>query len=322
VKRATVLGVAFAAAMGASAAGQQSSRIYRVGVLGGSADVVYKDGFARDLAGFGYRDGQNLELVFRSIGGDYSRARTLANEMVRGKPDVIVGSNSPMVAALARATASIPIVMIHVADPVGVGFVRSLARPGGNITGVTTITAGLAGKRLQLLTELVPHVRRVVFIESSGSPGNLIEAEQFRAACRRLQIECITMDIRSAGEIDSVLRGLRRRHPDVLAVATNAALGGSARRIVELIAAQRLPAMYDSSEFPTAGGLVSYGFSTLGQWALTATYVDRILKGAKPADLPVQQPTTFDLVVNLKTAHALGLTVPQSILLQATQVIR
>ena len=325
MKRSAVLGIALLGALGASARAQQAGKLYRVGILSGrsiAVDRPFLDAFRRRLSSLGYEEGTNLEIVYRGAGGNVKRLPQLASELVRTKPDAIAANGSPAIAAAKRATGFVPIVMNEVADPVGSGFVTSLARPGGNLTGLTNMAAELGGKRLQLLKELHPSLKRVAVTWNALNPASLTAFREVEREAHGLGIAAAAVDIESSGQIDAAFKMIPQLHADGVIVFPDSVMLSIAPRVVGLVAGLRLPAVYANSLFTAAGGLMYYGPSVLATWIQTATYVDRILKGAKPADLPVQQPTTFDLVVNLKTAHALGLTVPQSILLQATQVIR
>lgn len=326
MKRSAVLGLALLGVLGGSPAGaQQAGKTYRVGILTARTpafDRPLLDAFRRAMAALGYREGINLEIVYRGAGGNMKRLPQLAAEIVRAKPDVIVASAVLAIAAAKRATTSVPIVMAEVSDPVSAGFIASLARPGGNITGGANMDAELAGKRLQLLKELVPHLRCIAVVRNPANPATMAQWRGAESVLGTSGISQVAIDIRSADQIDAALKTVAHQHVDAIIVLPDAVTLNNAARIVRLVAAQRLPAIYQQVTFIAVGGLIAYGTSEIADWRRAATYVDRILKGAKPADLPVEQPTTFELVVNLKTARSLGITVPQSILLQATQVIR
>jgi len=324
MKRPVLLGSALLGVLGGlPAAAQQSGKTFRVGILVGATIAGNRpefDAFRRTLSGLGYREGTNLEIVYRAAAGDYSRLPTFAADLVRAKPDVIVASSTPAIAAAQRATTSIPIVMAQSADPIASGFVASLARPGGNITGMTSMAEDLVGKQFQLLKELVPRLQRVaVMRHTSSTPLTWRAAE---SAARALGVQALEVDVRGADQIDAASKTLPSLRAEAMLVLLDALFVINASRIVRLAAALRLPAVYPDSTFAAAGGLMAYGSSSEWTWSQAATYVDRILKGAKPADLPVQRPTIFELIVNLKTAHSLGLTVPQSIFVRADQIIR
>jgi putative tryptophan/tyrosine transport system substrate-binding protein len=308
---------------GFPAAAQQADKMYRVGILT-SRSLVYDrpllDGLRRSLAGMGYREGKNLEIIYRNAAGDIKQLPELATGLVRMNPDAIVAGGDTSIAAAKRATKSVPIVMAPAVDPVGDGFVVSLARPGGNITGVTNIEVELVSKQLQLLKELVPRARSVAVVRNPSVPASLAAWREAESVGHTIGIQAFALDETSADQLGAALK--QHLRTDGILVLPDGVTLGNVERVVRLVAAQRLPALYPTSQFVVAGGLVSFASSPIGTWSQAATYVDRILKGAKPADLPVERPTTFELVVNLKTARALGITFPQSILLSADKVIR
>jgi putative tryptophan/tyrosine transport system substrate-binding protein len=326
VKRSAALGIAlFGVLGGLPAAAQQAGKTYRVGILTGRTlafDRPLLEAFRHAMAGLGYREGKNLEIIYRGAGGDMNRIPALAADLVRAKPDAIVAAAILAIAASKRATTTVPIVMTQVSDPVGARFIGSLARPGGNITGTSNMNAELEGKRLQLLDELVPRLRRVAVTRNPTNPADLTQWRETESEAHALGVQVFAVDIRSGDQIDAALGTLAHQRADALIVLPDGVTLSNAARIVRLVAAQRLPTIYQQGAFMAAGGLIAYGASETADWSRAATYVDRILKGAKPADLPVERPTTFELIVNLKTARALGLTVPQSILLRTTEVIR
>lgn len=321
MKRSAVLGFALLGVLGGSPAGaQQSGKTYRVAILTATstfAQTAAADTFRRALSALGYEEGKNLELLSRAA--DPAQLPAFAAELVRAKPDVIVAAGSPEIAAVQHATKSVPIVMLNTSDPFR--FVASLAKPGGNITGLATMDAELEGKRLQLLIELVPRMQRVAVIRDPENPGNLATWRQAQSVARAHGIQVLPVDVRSSKDIDAAFRTIRNLRAGAIIVLPNIATNTDPARIEQLATAQRLPAIY-SGALGGFGALLSYGASSTAAFTQATSYVDRILKGAKPADLPVAQPTTFELIVNLKTARAIGITVPQSILLQATQVIR
>lgn len=325
MKRAAVLTIALLGVLGVlPAAAQQSGKTYVVGVLSDTAMVADEAPVAalrRKLAGLGYNEGKNLKILYRSS-TDYKQLPELAAGLVRAKVDVIVVAGTPAITAAHHATSSIPIVMTSNPDPVGAGLVLSLARPGGNITGLENMGAELTGKELQLLRELIPHLQCVAVLLNRSNRGNLGVWRSLSSTARSTGIQLVEVDIRSPAQIDAAFKTLPQLRPGALMVLNDGVMLSNAAHVVQLIAARRVPAVYGLPQYTDAGGLMSYGASADGLWIQVASYVDRILKGASPADLPVENPTTFQLIVNLKTAHNLGLTVPQSILLRATQVIR
>ena len=326
LRRSSFLGLAALEALSASPVGaQQGGKTYRVGILSGRTlafDRPLLVEFRRTLSGLGYQEGTNLEIIYRGVGGDYKQLPEPAAELVRLKADAIVTESSLATAAAKRATTSVPIVMIGPSDPVGSGFIGSLARPGGNITGTTNMADELVGKQLQLLKELVPRLQRVAVTRNPGNPGNRAGWRVAESVARSIGIRADAVNIPSPDQIDAAFKLIPRLQAGAILVLPEPVLASNAARVARLVAAQRLPAVYPNDRFIVAGGLMSYGPSQVTMWRQAATYVDRIFKGARPADLPVERPTTFDLIVNLKTARALGITVPQSILLRATEIIR
>jgi putative ABC transport system substrate-binding protein len=305
------------------AGAQQETRIPRVGFLSPSAPSPISEGLRRGLRELGYVEGQNIVIVYRWAEGRFDRLPDLAAELVRQNVDVIVAQVTQASLAAKNATRTIPIVMLGVGDPVGAGLVDSLSRPGGNVTGTSGVATAVVGKALQLLTEAVPRVSRVAVL---WNPANSVFQTQMiretEAAARTLRVTLQLVEARSPGELDSAFAGVTRQHPDALFVLSDPMFTVHRARIVELAAKARLPAMYGIREAATAGGLMSYGpnYSELGM--RSATYVDRILKGAKPADLPVEQPTKFELVINLKVAKVLGLAIPPAVLARADEIIQ
>jgi len=307
------------------AAAQQTGKVYRVGILSGvslGTDGRLVNALRSALSELGYHEGKNLEIIYRAAGGDRTRFPALAADLVRAKPDVIVVEGTRVIEAAQRATTSIPIVIVYSSNAVALGFVASLARPGGNITGMTTGMAELFGKDLQILKELVPHIERVAVIRDPSNAANLASWRVAESVAPALGIHVFAVDLQSPEQTDAAFKTIRRLRADAAAVLPGAASPTQPERFVRLAAAQRLPALYTVEAFMAAGGLVSYGPSEIADWREAATYVDRILKGANPADLPVDRPKTFELTVNLKTARSLGITVPQSILLRADRVIK
>lgn len=326
VKRSGFLGLGLLALCESPARAQQTGKTYRVDILSGRTlayDRLLLAAFRRTLSGLGYVDGKNATVLYRSCGGDYAQLPALAAGLVRAKPDAIVAVTPQAVIAAKHATASVPIVMCDVSDPVADGLVASLSRPGNNVTGTANMAGQLSAKRLELLKEMVPRLRRLAVILNRASVANLNSMRGLEAEVGPSGIQLLAVDVRSPNQIDAAFKTIAHQDADALLVLPDGMLVSNAARIVLLATTLRLPAVIASGDTASrAGGLMSYGASETGVWGQAATYVARILKGAKPADLPVAQPTSFNLIVNLKTARALGITVPQSILLQATQVIR
>jgi putative tryptophan/tyrosine transport system substrate-binding protein len=279
------------------------------------------DAFRQSLRELGYTEGQNLAIEYRYAEGKFDRLPELAAEMVRLKVDVIVTGDTPAVQAVKKATSTIPIVMGNVADAVAAGLVASLAHPGGNITGFTTYAPELDGKRLDLIKEVLPKAARNAFFWDPGNTGMKIRFNEVQAAARGLDVSLQSLEVRNAQDLGNALDAAMREHPSALMVPNTIFLSFG-KNIVEFASKNRLPLIYDTREFVEEGGLFSYGPSFPDLWRRAAIYVDKILKGAKPAELPVEQPMKFDLVFNLKTAKQIGLTIPPNVLSRADRVIR
>ena len=305
---------------------QQPARIARVGFLHPASPQggwemrlqVFRDGL-REL---GYVEGKNLQLEVRWGEGKLERLPTLAAELVQLKVDVIVAASSPSVVAASQATRTIPIVMPLSSDPVGDGLVASLARPGGNITGLSVMSPELGEKRIQLLKEMSPKVSHAMAVLwNPDYVGMRARFEQARVAAPAVGLTVRSVEVRDTRELDMAFEGIIREHPEALLLLVDPLTLSQRSRIVEFAAEQRLPAIYETRDFVDVGGLISYGPNGLELFRRAATYVDKILKGAKPADLPIEQPTKFELVINMKAAKALGIKFPDSILLRADAVI-
>jgi putative ABC transport system substrate-binding protein len=276
--------------------------------------------FQQGLSDLGYVDGRSVTVDARSWLGE-ARLADLAAELVRSSPAVIVAEGNPALAALKQATGSIPIVMAVVGDPVGSGFVASLARPGGNITGLSNTAEQLSGKRLELLKELVPGLTRVALLWNPTNPTHAIFLRETQAAAQTLGTAVATFEFRNEADLDAAFGAMMRDRVHGVVVLPQPLAIALRRPIAELALRYRLPAMFPSPEPVEVGGLASYGPSHTDLWQRAASYVDRILKGARPADLPIEQPTRFDLVLNMRTARALRLTIPPSLRLRAQQTI-
>ena len=276
-----------------------------------------------ELQRLGYVEGRNLTIDFRSAEDKPARLPDLARELVHLTPDVIVslGTMESTVAAM-KATATIPIVFVHAVDPVRIGLVASLARPGGNVTGVTSLNADLGAKRLELITEIVPGVRRVAILASGVDPGTASMVAAVKSAARARQVQIDLVEIRDPARLSAAVSEVVKARAGAILVLGSPPLYLLTPRLAELTAKHRLPTVSAWREFPEADGLASYGTSLAEMSQRAAGLVDRIIRGAKPAELPVEQPTKFELVINLKTAKALGIRIPESILLRADEVIR
>jgi putative ABC transport system substrate-binding protein len=277
--------------------------------------------FRGGLRELGYVEGRNIQIESRWAEGNYDRLPGLAADLVRLKVDVIVTYGTPAAQAAKGATGTIPIVMAAIIDPVASGLVTSLARPGGNITGQSMMSPDLAEKQLQILKELVPKTSRVAVLHNPANPGNAPQVRHAQDAARALGVRLQILGARGPSEIDGAFAAMAAEQAGAVIVLVDAILQSNRARIADLAARHRLPAVYGLHEYAEVGGLLAYGPNRLDMFRRAATYVDRILKGAKPGDLPVEQPSTFTLVINLKTAKALGLTIPPSLLLRADQVI-
>ena len=302
---------------------QQPAKVWRVGYLStisGPDEAV--DALREQLRKLGYVEGRNIAYEYRWAAGRAERVQDLADELVRLKVDVIVTRTTFVAAAAKRATATIPIVMASTQDPVGGGVIASLARPGGNVTGVTQNTTETDGKRLEILHEIIPKATRVASLIWDKSLTKAGFAEQARAAAKKMGITLIHQEVGTPDGIKAAFAAMKRQRAQALVVATGPFITSQFKLIANLAAVQRLPVIYNTSINADAGGLMFYGATQTEMHRKAATYVDRILKGAKPADLPVEEPTKYELVVNLKVAKALGLTIPQAVLLRATEVIK
>ncbi len=304
---------------------QQPRKVPHIGFLSSvSASSVQArlEAFKQGLRDLGWVEGQNITIDYRLAEGRNNRLPGLAEELVRLKVDVIVTHGVVATLAARRATAAIPIVFASADDAVAAGLVASLARPGGNVTGLTVISPELSGKRLELLREVIPKLKRLAVLRNPTNPVSLPELKETQMAAQSLGLLIQSLEVTDPGGIAGAFSAMTREQADALIVLSDAMFTGRHAQIVDHAAQSRLPAIYWTREFPDAGGLMSYGPNYADLYRRAATYVDKILKGAKPADLPVEQPTKFELVINLKTAKALGLTIPQSVLFRADQVIK
>ena len=313
-----------AAAWPFSARAQQPARIRRIGYLTLSAGrSARQDGaFQQGLQDLGYKLGQNVAIDYRWAAGRLERLSFLAEELVQLKPDVIVVVGTPVVQAVKNATSTIPIVIAHSADPVATGFVASLARPGGNITGLSVVATELAPKRMELLRELLPGIARVAFLAHGADPAARLFIKETQLATDKFGLRLQSVVVRGPEDFAGAFAEMVRERADVLIVQPIfLQVSEHTQQIVDLAVRNRLPSVSDGEEYVVKGGLMSYGASRPALCRQAATFVDKILKGANPGNLPIEQPTRFELGINLKTAKALGLTIPQSILLRADEVI-
>jgi len=311
-----------AAPLGAEA--QQTTKTTSIGYLSGpslSANAARIEAFRQGLRELSYVEGKNIVIEWRSADGKFEGLPALAAELVRLKVAVIVTSGGALTRRAKEATSTIPIVMTNDPDPVGDGFVASLARPGGNITGLSTFAPEVSGKRLEILREVVPKLSRVAVLGSSGATGYAQTLKEIEPAAKAFKMQLQFLDVKHAKDIETAFQAASKGRAQGVLTLNSAILGSQRAQIAELAVKNRLPVMYHQGEFVEAGGLMFYGVNLPDLSRRAATYVDKILKGAKPGDLPIEQPTKFELVINLKTAKALGLTIPPSLLQRADQVI-
>jgi putative ABC transport system substrate-binding protein len=308
------------------AAAQPPEKIPRVGYLNpfSPSDPLRQgrlEALRQGLRELGYVDGQNIAIESRWAEGKYDRFPALAADLVRSKVNVIIAVGGAATQAAQQATRTIPIVMSLVNDPLGSGLVTSLARPGGNVTGLTIMSPDLVGKQLELLKEVVPKLSPVAVLRNPDNPASAAQLREAEAAARVLGVRLQTLDVRNPQEIDSAFAAMTRERADGLLILADGLFGNQRRQIAEHVTKRRLASIGVSAEHPEAGGLMSYGTDLLDLERRAATFVDKILKGAKPADLPVAQPTKFELVINLRTAKAIRLTIPPALLQRADRII-
>lgn len=308
--------------LGASFPGrpQAPAKVWRLGIL--SLSVQKADlGTLQALRELGYEEGRNLAVDFRFAQGRVGLLPGLAAELVAAKPDVLLAPLNVDAAVLKLATSSIPIVMLYVVNPVEIGLVESLARPGGNLTGTTFNVPDMGGKVTQLMHETVPHAASIAWLSEPDYPGNRLFVESIRRAATTMGLRISFLDVRAAADLDVAFTNLKRDRPDVLCVATSGVLLEQLDRVIEFAALQRLPASYSTKQAVLKGGLLSYGGDTRAMALRNSSMIDKIFKGTKPSDIPVEQPAKFQLTINMKTARALGLVIPRSVLLQVTELI-
>jgi putative ABC transport system substrate-binding protein len=303
---------------------QPAGKIHRIGFLGNSTaalEAPLVGPFREGLRERGYVEGQNIVIEYRWADGKYERFPALTAELLAQQVEVIVTAGTPAAQAVKKATREVPLVMVAVGDPVGAGIIASLRRPGGNITGLTSIADETQGKRLELLKEVLPTLSRVAVLSNPENRSAAGVVSENRAAAQLLGMSVQVFDVRTAGDLEETFKALVRERPEALIVLGDRLFLHNRQRIMDFATKQRLPTVPLHPELLDAGGLFFFGPSYPGMHRRAAYFVDRILKGTKPADLPVERPTQFELVVNLKTAKSIGLTIPQSLLLRADQVI-
>jgi len=306
-----------------AAEAQQAGKVQRIGVLlHDGAPPGLLEAFREGLHELGYLEGKNIAIELRNAAGKNERLSALADELLRLKVDVILAVNTPAAQAAKKATATVPIVITRIGDPVKSGLVLSLARPGGNVTGLSFDTQDLGPKRIQLLKEILPGISRVVILFNADNPGATLVAAEMESASSQLGLQLLRLPVRGPTDFPGAFQAATRARAEGLAVVDDTAITKHRGQILSLAANHSLPVVSIYKDFAEAGGLIAYGPSLPAMYRRAAYYVDRILKGAKPADLPVEQPTKFELVINLRTAKALGLTIPQSLLLRADEIIQ
>ena len=321
----SILFVVVLLAVGAIAEAQQPVKITRIGYLDAvslSVNAALFEAFRQGLRKLGYVEGKNIFIEWRSADGKLDRLPALAAELVHLKVDIIVTGGRSATRAAKEATSTIPIVMTQETDPVANGFVASLARPGGNITGLSTLAPELSGKQLELMKETIPKLSRVAVFGSSTSPGNAQSLREVELAARAFKVQLQYLDVLDPKDIETAFRAASNGRADGVLVLNSPVFASRQTQVVDLAVKSRLPAIYWRSDFVEAGGLMSYGASQNDLDRRAAAYVDKILKGTKPADLPVEQPTKLELVINLKTAKQIGVTIPQKVLARADRVIK
>ena len=328
MKRAVVSSILIAVvllAVGVIAEAQQPKKVPRIGYLTGnfpSAIAARTEAFRQGLRDLGYVEGKDIVIEYRHAEGKLERLPTLVSELVRLKVDVIVTAGPAATRPAKEATATIPIVMAQVNDPVSNGFVASLARPGGNITGLATLGPELSGKRLELLKETVPKLSRVAVLGASIQPGNAQALREVEVAAGAFGVKLQYLDVLGPKDIETAFRAAGNGRAEAVLLLQSPVVNSQRKQVVELAAKSRLPAIYYAAEWVEDGGLMTYSVSLIDLSRRAATYVDKILKGAKPADLPVEQPKKFEFIINLKAAKQIGLTIPPNVLSRADKVIR
>jgi putative ABC transport system substrate-binding protein len=310
-----------AAALLPLAARAAAVKLYRLGYLSAARIPIGIEALQTGLRELGYVEGKNLKVEYRFGGQQSERLDAIASELVELRPDGIVTAGTPAVFAAKRATTTIPIVMAPVGDPVRYGIVTNLAHPGGNITGVTLYRSELGGKRVEVLKEVLPAITRLGALGNAANPATQFWWEEVQLAAQALGLEPALFTVREPNELTAAFATMQRNGADAVVVETDGMLISAQRQITTLLIEHRLPAIHEMSEFVQDGGLISYGPNITEVIRRSATFVDKILKGIKPADLPIEQPKKFELVINLKTSKALGLTVPPSLLARADEVI-
>ena len=312
-------------ALCSSATAQQPKKVPRIGYLGANSFSAFSariEAFQQGLRDLGYVEGKTIVIEWRSAEGKLDSLPALAAELVRLKVDVIVSAGPLSTRSAKQATAAIPIVMAYDDDPVGSGFVSSLARPGGNMTGLSTLVPEISGKQLELLKEIVPKLSRVALLGNATQSGSPQALRELTIAADAVRVQLQYLEVRSARDIETAFQAASKERADAVLVLSTAILFSQRRQVADLAVKSRLSAIYNRPEYVEDGGLVFYGVSYTDLFRRAAVYVDKILKGAKPAELPIEQPTKFEFIVNLKAAKQIGLTIPPNVLARADRVIR
>jgi putative ABC transport system substrate-binding protein len=303
---------------------QQPTKVWHIGMLDTvprALNTANFDAFRKGLDRLGYVEGQNLRIDYRSADGEIKRFAVFAAELVNAKVDLIVTRGTPAVMTAKAATATIPVVMAASGEPLTSGVIAGLARPGGNVTGLSALTNELIPKRIELLTEMVPGVAQIAFLQNMANPVAQSQWQELRTAAESVRLKAVLIDVRKSEDLSGAYGSARAQRINALLIGNDTITQANRRQIVDLAAQHRLPASYASREFVDAGGLMAYAVSYADLYRRAASFVDKIFRGARPADLPVEQPTKFELVINLKTAKTLGLTVPPGLLATADEVI-
>lgn len=317
----------FALASVQLAEAQQTTKLPRIGYVSatgdGSNQGVYVEALRQGLKELGYLEGKNISIEYRGAEGDTGRIPSLVFELVQLKVDILVAPVLPAIRAAKQATRTIPLIMVISEDPVAAGLVDSLGRPGGNITGLTRLQRELSGKRLELLAQAIPGITRIAVLRDAESPSAAIAFKEYETAAQALKLQLQSFEVRGTKpDLDGALQDAATRRVSALITVTNANILRNQERVAELAVRNRLPSMFEGHTWVEAGGLMSYSTNDLEIYRRAATYIDKILKGAKPGDLPIEQPTKFEFVINLKTAKQIGLTIPQNVLARADKVIK
>jgi putative ABC transport system substrate-binding protein len=317
----------FALASVQLAEAQQTTKLPRIGYVSatgdGSNQGVYVEALRQGLKELGYVEGKNISIEYRGAEGDTGRIPSLVFELVQLKVDILVAPVLPAIRAAKQATRTIPLIMVISEDPVAAGLVDSLGRPGGNITGLTRLQRELSGKRLELLAQAIPGITRIAVLRDAESPSAAIAFKEYETAAQALKLQLQSFEVRGPKpDLDGALQDAATRRVSALITVTNANILRNQERVAELAVRNRLPSMFEGHTWVEAGGLMSYSTNDLEIYRRAATYIDKILKGAKPGELPIEQPTKFEFVINLKTAKQIGLMIPQNVLARADKVIK